>query len=318
MSSSRLAALVASLLLGPSVMVPLFLLQETVEPLANLDPPETLSFSPGPNPSTMGAEFVIAGKPERQLRILDATWHAATGQFLVVWSEHTDHTNGHQMGDDEIRGKLVNLDGTLPGADFLISEAGPLGDDSKDFPQIAHVGDTVLPAQLVSLVVWHDNRNIESEIWAQLIAPAGNALQGANFKISDDDGDFFPSLAYGQISQASGRFLVVWERRTAAAESEVYGQLVRGATTATGKNPGDLILGNFQISDPTAGRGTSPSVAFDPANDQFLVVWSDDRGGSADEREIWGQLLDTNGNDVGGNVQISAQSGFESVPLVKY
>ena len=281
-----------------------------------------LAASVGPVPALptqaapdLGGEFVISAKADQQQRTLDATWHAATGQFLIVWSEHPDHsTNGGEFhsGDDAIRGQLVNLDSTLAGGDFLISEAG----DSKDFPQVAHVGNTNDPAEQLSLVVWMDDRDGGDDIWAQLIAPAGNALQGANFKLSGADADLFPKLTYGQIDASNGRFLVVWERETAAGESEVYGQLVRGATT-TG-SPGDLVGGNFQISDSTAGRAASPGVAFDPVNDQFLVVWSDARGGPNDERQIWGQLLNSSGSDVGGNFLISDESGYEYAPGVLY
>jgi uncharacterized repeat protein (TIGR01451 family) len=260
------------------------------------------------DPTIMGAEFIVDAKANRDHRILDATWHAPTGQFLTVWSELPD-----PAGSDEIRGQLINLDSTLSGGDFLISEPG--GD--KDFPQITHILDTVVPTQQLSFVVWMDSRDGDWDIWGQLIAPAGNALQGTNFKISGADVDLFPNLAYAQISWVNGRFLVVWERQTALGESEVYGQMVLGAATG-GSNPGDLSGGNFQISDSMAGRGAGPSVAFDPVNDQFLVVWADDRGGADVEREIWGQRVDTNGADVGGNFLISAQTGYENAPLVEY
>jgi uncharacterized repeat protein (TIGR01451 family) len=261
------------------------------------------------DPTVMGAEFVIDAKANRDHRIVDATWHAGTGQFLVVWSELPD-----PAGSDEIRGQLVNLDSTMAGGDFLISEAG----GSKDFPQVAHIQDTVKPAHQMSFVVWMDSRDGGKDIWGQLIAPAGNALQGVNFKLSGADEDKFPELAYAQIGAVNGRFLVVWERETAVGESEVYGQMVRGASLNSVGNPGDLIGANFQISDAMAGRGAAPSVAFDPVNDQFLVVWADDRGGVDIEREIWGQIVDTNGVDVGTNFQISAQSGYEYAPLVEY
>jgi hypothetical protein len=261
------------------------------------------------DPTVMGAEFIIDAKVDRTHRIVDATWHAGTGQFLVVWSEHPE-----PAGSDEIRGQVVNLDNSLDGGDFLISAGGGL----KDFPQVAHIGHTVKPEQQMSLVVWMDTRDGLWDIWAQLVGPVGNTLNGANFKLSGADEDLFPEMAYGQIDGYNGRFLVAWERETAAGESEVYGQIVRGAASSLAGNPGDLIGGNFHISDTMGGRSSSPSVAFDPVNDQFLVVWADDRGGPVDEREIWGQFLDTDGNDVGGNFVISALAGLEYSPSVEY
>lgn len=277
--------------------------------------------------SQMGAEFVISQDATVQMRILDATWHAATGQCLVVWSEHPDHSvNGMEIhsGDDEIRGQLVNLDSTLAGGDFLISEGG----SSKDFPQVAHFDNTLDPAQQMSLVVWMDSRDGGSDIWGQLITPEGNAKHGANFKISGADPDLFPALAYGQIQVISGgsvwtgngHFLVVWERQLADDHSQVYGQIIRGAASLPGGgNPGDLVGGNFAISTNGSGFTSAPSVSFDPVNDQFLVVWTDDRAvPSDDESDIWGQLVDTDGNIVGANFQISSQSGAEYAPGVLY
>ncbi|HEV8489179.1 MAG TPA: hypothetical protein VGQ58_05275 [Candidatus Limnocylindrales bacterium] len=275
--------------------------------------------------AVLGAEFVISAKDDQQQRTLGATWHAVTGQFLVVWSEHPDHTTGAtevHNGDDQIRGRLVNLDSSLAGGtDFLISSGG----SSKDFPQVAHVINTNNPAQQDSLVVWSDRRDGGDDIWGQLVAPAGNTLQGANFKISGGDDDLFPSLAYGQIDASNGRFLVAWERVTGDGESEVWGRLVRGATSTGGQNPGDLIAPAFQISDSAGGRAVSPSIAFDPVNDQFLVSWADDRGGDALEREVWagivssnGAVVDANGGATGNSFVVSNAAGFEYAPTTRY
>ena len=48
------------------------------------------------------------------------------------------------------------------------------------------------------------------------------------------------------------------------------------------------------------------------------MAWGDDRGGAADEREIWAQQVDTAGNLVGSNFQVSAQTGYEYAPIVLY
>lgn len=272
--------------------------------------------------AAQGTEFVISQKADQQMRTLDATWNAATNQFLVVWAEHPDHSVGDteiHNGDDAIRGRLVNLDNSLAGGDFLISSSG----SSKDFPQVAHIDKTLhpttgsnLPQTFYNLVVWSDRRDGGNDIWGQLITSAGNGLQGSNFKISGSDGDFFPAVAFGRDASNNGVFLVVWENKTADGESEILGQRVQGANGAG--SPGDLIGGSFQVSDSTAGRAPAPSVAYDPDTSRFLVVWGDERGGAADEREIWGQLININGTDSGSNFNISAQADFEYAPSVQY
>ena len=263
----------------------------------------------GPGPDVMGGEFLIDSKAGREHRIPDANWHAATGQFLIVWSELPD-----AVGNDEIRARLVNLDGSLAGGDYVLSAGGG---EQKDFPQVAHIANTNNLAQQLSLVVFMDDRDGGDDIWGQLIAPAGNAVSGGNFKISGGDDDLFPELAYGQIDPNNGRFLVAWQREVGADDSEVYGRVIRGATNAGG-NPGDLIGGSFAISTAAAGLASAPSVAFDPINDQFLVVWRNDPDTTDEEADIYGQLVSTGGALVGGNFQISSQSGLEYAPGAVY
>jgi uncharacterized repeat protein (TIGR01451 family) len=263
-------------------------------------------------------EFAIRLDGTRQMRTLDATWHAGAGQFFVVWSEHPSHTvNGTEVhnGNDEIRGRLVALDETL-GAAFDISEGG----DSKDFPQIAHVLDTLVPAQQVSLVVWSDTRDGGHDIWGQLVNPAGTAKQGSNFKISGADPDRFPGIAYGQEESGSGVFLVVWERETASDDSEVWGRLVQGASWSSPASVGTTVGSSFQISASASGYASAPSVAFDPVTDQFLVTWTDDLFYPSDNTaDIYGRFVDINGNPVGtGNFQISSQTGAEGAPQVVF
>jgi uncharacterized repeat protein (TIGR01451 family) len=260
--------------------------------------------------AALGGEFVISAKPAVQQRIVDATWHSGTGQFLVAWSEETDPPN------DQIRGSLVNLDGSVAGADYAISDGGG---GFKGFPQVADISDPLTPTQQLSLAVWVDSRSGDEDIWGSLIAPSGSATQGSNFRIADTGRDFFPRLAYGQTSSGNGVFLVVWHGGgIATGQSQVFGQLVRGATTVSGQNPGQLVGSPFPIPDATAGDVSAPSVAFDPVNDRFLVAWEDDRGGTRAEREIWGQFIDPNGNRSGGNFQISAQPGHELNPQAVY
>lgn len=256
--------------------------------------------------AAVGGEFVISVKPGQEMRTLDAAWHASTGQFLVVWSEHPNM---------EIHCQLVNLDSTLSGGDYVISEGGG---SYEDFPVVADAGNTNDPAQQVSLAVWMDDRDGALDIWAQLIAPAGSAKQGTNFKVSGAGTDLFPQLAYGQIDANNGHFLVVWEQEAAVGDSEVFGRLIRGATIAAGAKPGDFVGGSFQISGGTAGLSSAPHVAFDPINDNFLVVWTDDRGAPSGGLDIWGQRVNTNGALVGGSFQISSQTGTEYAPLIVY
>lgn len=258
------------------------------------------------------AEFVISTNSGVFTRTLDAVWHD-TG-FLAVWSEHPDHSvsGGLEVhsGNDAIRAQFVNLDGTPNGGDFQVASGG----GSKDFPAVAHVEDTLSGNQQESLVVWADDRDGGDDIWSQRIAPSGVVLAGSNTKISGAGGDLFPDIAYGPTSSGQGNFLAVWENETASGESEVFGRVLQGAGGTIGSPSG----ASFNISEATGGRATAPSVAYDPLNDQFLVVWGDDRGGPSAERDIWGQYVNPNGTLAGTNLQIGSSSDLDRAPQVVF
>src|SRR5262245_2227566 len=83
-----------------------------------------ISVAPHAAQAALGGAFTTSAKADQQQRILDATFHAATGQFLTVWSEHPDHddSGGTEVhnGNDTIHGQLLNLNGSLAGPDFTI------------------------------------------------------------------------------------------------------------------------------------------------------------------------------------------------------
>lgn len=248
-----------------------------------------------PLKAATGSEFpIVQESDDQEVRTPSAVFHAASRQFLVVWSD---------LGGDEIRGKLVNLDGTPGGGHFQISSGG----GQEQFPDVAHISNTVDSSQRMSLVVWDRG----GDIWAQLVGSTGNTLQGPNFKLSDAGDDEFPFLTYGQTSPSEGVFLVAWIRGDSNT-ADVYGRLVQGATRQTGQKPGDLLGGKFQISDGTGVVfGPTMPAGFDPTNNQFLVVWADTRGASGLNFDIWGQFVGADGTLVGNNFQISSQSTFE-------
>ncbi|HEV8593982.1 MAG TPA: hypothetical protein VGR51_00435 [Thermoplasmata archaeon] len=305
--------LVVSVLAGLSAAVPFALVPESHDANAFGDA------GPGPGPNILGGEFVINAGAAENRRTLDASWHPGTGQFLVAWGEYPDaDLDGlPDGGDGDLRGQVVNLDSSLAGGDFLIAGGGGI----KEFPQIAAVGDTLQPSGMLSLVVWMDDRDGGYDVWGQLLGPAGNALSGANFKISGADEDLFPALTYGQTASGQGVFLVAWQRETGADASEVFARVVQGAG---GGGAGTLVGSSFQVSETSGavaelGIGSDvPGVGYDPVNDQFLVVWADERGGDSEEDNVWGQFVSAGGALVGANFQISSQADEEYAPQAVY
>ena len=135
---------------------------------------------------------------------------------------------------------------------------------------------------------------------------------GANdFRIShmatDGDISFYalsPAVAYNSDDD---EYLVVWAADDNTAplvndEFEIYGQRVDAAT-------GVLLGPRFRISDmgpdgDPAFDACDPAVAYDSANQRYLVVWQGDDDTAplvGDEFEAFGQLLAADGTEIGPN-----------------
>ncbi len=110
-----------------------------------------------------------------------------------------------------------------------------------------------------------------------------------------DFGAFNPAVAY---NPAADEYLVVWEGDDVLDEREIYGQRVDAAD-------GSEIGSDFRLSDmgPEGNidfDAHSPEVAYNPAANEYLVVWEGDDVIDG-ESEIYGQRIDATGAEVGTN-----------------
>lgn len=77
-----------------------------------------------------------------------------------------------------------------------------------------------------------------------------------------------------------------------------------------------LIGSNFGLSTGSPRVLSSwPSVAFNSADNEFIVVWGDTRTGNSD---VFGQRVSAMGMLLDGNIQITDAMGLESNPIVTY
>ncbi|HKP19384.1 MAG TPA: hypothetical protein VJT84_12970 [Gaiellaceae bacterium] len=160
--------------------------------------------------------------------------------------------------------------------------------------------------------------------WTRIVVP-GPALAraaypvtvdpevGANdFRISDMGPGrnafdaFDPAVAY---NPASNEYLVVWTGDATAQpfgdenEFDIFGQRVDAATGA------EVGANDFRISDMGPAANTSfdaqqPAVAYNPASNQYLIVWQGDDDTAPlvnNETEIFGQRLTATGAATGAN-----------------
>ncbi len=204
--------------------------------------------------------------------------------------------------------------------DFRISDMGGTdGDDAYDalWPAVAYNS-----TNNEYLVVWEGDDNSDSltddelEIFGQRIDAQTGAEVGVNdFRISEmgsSDGNpayraLAPSVAY---NSTDNEYLVVWygdddSDSLTDDEYEIFGQRINAAT---GEEEGNK---DFRISDMGTSDGdntyhaTSPKVAYNSTDNEYLVVWRGDDGTGplADgEYEIWGQRINAaNGEEIGTN-----------------
>lgn len=204
--------------------------------------------------------------------------------------------------------------------DFQISQMNPAGDTS-------HIGthpDVAFNAtDNEYLVVWagSDESNLGGpEIFAQRIDAATGALVGeTGFRISLVDDAMeppnfsarFPAVAWNSLDN---EYLVVWEAIAEIDQNgfvfwEVFGQRLDNQGNEIGAD--DFAITNLGERD--AGDILQPDVVFNPTSEEYLVVLTGRKEviflpstkgiivPTVTEREVWGQRLDRDGNEVGAN-----------------
>ncbi len=200
-------------------------------------------------------------------------YNSAEHAYLVVWAG-VDGADG-QVG---LYGQRLDAAGAEVGAnDFRISDAPGL------HPAVAYNR-----ADNEFLVAWQGAHPRAAGIFGQRLEATGKALGGSALQLSGASARQ-PSVAY---NPTGGEYLVVWiasEGGLAAGEFEVFAQRVDAATGAeVGHN--DFRLSTMGRDGDAAFGAALPSVAYNPLDDEYLVVW---RGGMTVEgaHEIYGQRV---------------------------
>ncbi len=248
----------------------------------------------------------VDGDPLADAASPAAAYNDTHGEYLVVW--HSDDSAAGLVDDDfQIFGQRIDADtGSPVGPAIRLSDFGVGNRDFGAFhPAVAYNA-----TDDEYLVVWEGDDEAltegEIEIFGQRVsaAPGSFGEVGADFRISDmgtegntSFGAFFPAVTY---NAADGEYLVVWHGDDDSGaltdgELEIFGQRLAAAPAGFGQ----VGINDFRISDMGASGNTSfaafqPSVAHNPADGEYLVVWAgDDNVGAlvAGEVEIFGQRL---------------------------
>jgi hypothetical protein len=237
----------------------------------------------------VGRNLRITGKSaDRGADNPAVVWNPVSGEYLVVWAD--DRSEGARGRD--IYGQRLAADGTRIGWNFRIS--GKRADDYEDGPAV-----DIDRATGRYLVVWHDDRAWQSDIYGQILGPSGSRV-GNNVKISVSKaagGDHWPSVA---ADPAGGSFLVAW-RDSRRDEESVFVQQVG----ADGRRMGS----DRRVSGAAAAWPRDPDVAAGPVGTGYLVVWSELRDYRRMLTNIYGQRVRLDGTRRGRNFLVSGTNG---------
>lgn len=215
----------------------------------------------GPFPPS-GDEFAICEQAGDQL-FPDVAYDADTDRFLVAWSD-----TRNDQGDIYVRCVLPS--GNM-GAEIAIATAA----DAQAFPALA-AND---PANEI-LVVWHDYRDSGTsgaDLYGRLVDTVG-VPAGDEFAISTAGGDqMYP---YVNFIGSAAKYYVGWaDSRNVDTGWDIYGTWLN----ADG-SPGSLTLPAFRYS----GWQVYPAGAFNPDDNEGIVVWQDGRNGA--EFKVYARL----------------------------
>ncbi len=238
------------------------------------------------------------------------------GEYLVVWAGDDD-ADGLVNDEFEIWAQRVDTLGGLIGGHLRISDLGGTGEAAYD----AVVPDVAFNSQDHEyLIVWGGDDNVgglvdgEYEVFGQLLDEAGGGLGPNDYRLSDmggvgspDYGGTVPAVAY---NPNANEYFVVWQGDDNVGglvdnEFEVFSQRLDADLGGLGSN-------DYRLSD-VGGTGNAaydvvspPDVAFNPIDDEYLVVWAADDpvDGIVDEElEIFAQRLTWDIQGVGPNDQ---------------
>jgi hypothetical protein len=200
------------------------------------------------------------------------------GGYLVTWHE----TIGNLA---YVRGRVLQADGTPIGGDIPI---GPGGSSWLAGAAIAYS-----TASQEFLVAWVGNFGTSDDILAQRVSAAGGLLGGLTLISNGSlDWDREPSVAYNRDTD---QFYVAYASYSRSNYGYVSGRRIQAGS-------GAYVGGIQQFATNLASR--IPSVTYNTATRQYLVVWHHTYSGGA---AFYGQVL--NGPDaapVGGLRVISS------------
>ena len=242
-------------------------------------------------------------------------------RYLVVY----EYTADDEVGPWDIRGQVINADGTPIGSPQTIYTS-PTGHNRN--PELAYDN-----SNQGFFVVWShyagpdEVQNIQGK-WVT-IDPAGISSSNPDFTVNCDRdfNQYFPAIAYNSTNQ---NFMVVWEdyRNNSTTGSDIYGHTINSCAGGPPcESEGERCFHFFgEEADQLISHGDPPyyqaydqllpAIAYDSVKNEFLVVWAYEFQGAGDEY-IFGQFIDNYGNHIyGQNFPVSVDWWDDPPPVI--
>ena len=209
-----------------------------------------------------------------------------SSDWFLAWSDSRNPSL-------DIIGGRVDNNGNATGGAVTISNAS----NAQNTPAIASSTNQ-------HLVVWSDMRGTDPDIFAARVSTTGVVQDLTGIQITSGNRDQIrPAVASTNL----GEYLVVWQDRRDGA-FHIYGAIVTTGGVVTKTDIPIAMVADSQV----------PSVAYDPTNQMFVVVWNDARSGVS-SRDIYGARVSRTGDvlDPTG-VAISTAAGSQLTSTIVY
>ena len=233
------------------------------------------------NEETIIDDFLVNDDVGTASQLTPAISLDGSGNFIITWQ---DFRNGI---DWDIYAQRYNSSGIPLNTNFKVNKE--MGAFNQKNPAIAvdNSGNFV--------ITWEDNRNGQSDIYAQKFNFLGSPL-GSNFRVNDNvitTNQYSPVIAMS----SSGNFIITWQDYR-NGNYDIYTQRYN--------SNGTTLSTNYKVNDDTGTSGQEfPSIAIDDSGN-FVITWEDYRNGDWD---IYAQRFNSAGSPHSTNFKVNDDAG---------
>jgi hypothetical protein len=213
----------------------------------------------------------------------------SSGNFVVVW-------NSLNYGAWDIYAQRLDSSGNhLWGADVRVNTDAGTADQFRPVAAVDQYGNIT--------VAWEDDRNGNSDIYAQRLNLNGISLWATDMLVNSDAGADDQCCADIAVD-SNGKAVIVWNSST--GNSDVYAQRLN-------VNGSHSWAADVHVSSNAGTTEGAPDVAIDN-DDNLIIAWEDNRSGHYD---IYAQRLGANGNRLWvADQQINLENGPAYDPML--